>query len=318
MKTIIPMEPISTNEIPVGINWIHQVKWDGIRGISYINADSIKLLTKRGFDRTSYYPELFEVTQLVKVREAVLDGEMVVFDKQGRPSFSDILIRERVRSASKLNYYINNYPVKYIIFDILSINGKDLTNLPLKERLSLLNEKVNRSNNITVTDGFENGSSLFNLMKEQNYEGIVSKNLDSIYVGGKKHNDWFKIKFSKKLLAVVGGIHLKNKYPSSLMIGIYRNEQFEYIGNVGTGLKTKDLQLLHENIKQLKIDKSPFSNRTVNQAEDIWIKPILTCWINFLEWTSAGSLRHPKLIGFTPLQGEEANGTEYTYEPIKK
>lgn len=314
IKPFIPMEPISTNEIPVGTNWIHQVKWDGIRGISYLNANSIKILTKRGFDRTTFYPELSEVINLIKAREVVLDGEMVVFDKQGRPSFSDILVRERVRSTSKLKHYVNKYPVKYIIFDILSLNGNNLTHLPLCERLKLLNDNVKRNNNITITDNFENGLSLFDLMKEQSYEGIVSKNLDSAYTGGKKHSAWFKIKFSKKLLAVVGGIRYKNNYPNSLMIGIYRNEQFEYIGNVGTGLKAKDLQLLNENIEQLKTDKSPFSNRIENQASDIWIKPILTCWINFLEWTSTGSLRHPKLIGFSPLKADEARGIEYTFD----
>lgn len=314
MDKIEPMEPILSDKILNQKDWIHQIKWDGIRGISYISHKSMKILTKRGFDRTSFYPELYEAIDLLQGKEAILDGEMVVFDEQGRPSFSNILIRERVRSPFKLNYYCQKYPVKYIIFDLLYLDGKDLRALPLRERKKLLSEHMIKSPSITLTDDFEDGEALFKLMKEQSFEGIVSKNLNSSYYAGKKHEAWFKVKLNKKILTVVGGIQLKNNFPSSLMVGIYRNDQLEYIGNLSSGLKSVDFQLLQKHQEELRTSKSPFANKLVDEGTIIWIKPLLTCWVQFMEWTQAGSLRHPKIIGFSSLPVEDANGKEYTYD----
>lgn len=312
MDKIEPMEPILSDKILQSKDWIHQIKWDGIRGLSYISDQTIKVLTKKGFDRTSFYPELHHVIRLFKGKAAILDGEMVVFDNQGRPSFSNILVRERVRSLDRLSYYQKNYPVAYIVFDILHLDGEDLRSLPLRERKQILVNNLDRSAEITITDDFEDGSGLFDLMKTQNFEGIVSKNLSSAYYGGKKHDKWFKVKMNKKILTVVGGIVLKDNYPSSLKVGIYRNDQLEYIGNVSSGLRANDYQLFQEHLKALKVPKSPFTNLLKSESNVIWIQPVLTCWVQFMEWTSTGSLRHPKIIGFSPMSAEEAHGKEFT------
>ncbi len=316
MDKIAPMEPILSDKILEGSDWIHQIKWDGIRGISYIQNQSIKILTKRGFDRTPFYPELFEAIDLLKGKEAILDGEMVVFDTQGRPSFSNILVRERVRSLQNLNHYVNQFPVKYLVFDILHLDGRDLRSLPLGTRKEILQEHLRKSPAITLTDDFKDGRALYQLMKEQNYEGIVSKNVKSPYLEGKKHQEWLKVKLTKKLLTVVGGLQLKYNHPSSIMVGVYRNEQLEYIGNVSSGLKAKDYELFKTYLGDIQSPKSPFANRITGDKEVVWLKPTLTCWIQFMEWTSTGSLRHPRIIGFSPSAAEEAQGKEFSYDEL--
>ncbi len=305
---IYPMEPILSNNIISDKNWIHQIKWDGIRGISYIQDNQLRIFTKKGNERTDFYPELHETVKLLKGKQAVLDGEIVVFDRENKPSFSHILVREKIRSKKNLKHYISKYPVNYIIFDILYYNNEDLRNLPLKNRKEILVDVLAKSKIITITDDFNDGEALFNLMKEKNYEGIVSKNLNSKYISGKKHDDWFKTKISKKILTVIGGINLKDDYPKSLMVGIYKDDKLIYIGDVSLGLKSSDLQLIKKYSQNLYINESLFTNLKTKRNV-IWFEPLLTCWVNFMDWTNKGSLRHPKIIGFSKRKPKEADGT---------
>lgn len=310
---IKPMEPIIRDSIIEGQEWIHQIKWDGIRGITYIDDRDVKIYTKNGNERTLFYPELEELPKLLRGTEATLDGEMVIFDQNQRPSFSHVLVRERVRNLSRISYYSKKYPIKYIIFDILSFNGKDLRDIPLGERNNVLNNNFEKSSNITITDSFEDGSSLYELMKEKNYEGIVSKNINSKYVEGKNHSFWFKTKINKKMLAIICGIKWKQNFPQSILLGLYRENQLYYIGSARIGLKSNDLHLIKQYASELQINNSPCINNKDKKAIT-WFKPALTCWVSFMEWTNQDSLRHPKIIGFSKEKPEEADGSEYTYD----
>lgn len=314
MDLIIPMEPLLTDTIKNDKDWIHQVKWDGIRGMTYLQEDSVKVFTKKGNERTDFYPELQHISQLFKGKGAVLDGEIIIFDNDGRPSFSDVLIRERIRNKKNIDYYSRKYPIKYILFDLLFLDEKDLRCLPLYKRMELLRDRITKSEGVTVTDDFYDGQALYDLMKQKNFEGIVSKNIYSSYSPGKKHSEWYKVKINKKILAVIAGIGLKNNFPSSLMLGIYRNHQLHYIGNVSSGLTINELNMLKSHTKHLQVMASPFVNTSKKDKNIIWFQPELTCWVGFMEWTNHGSLRHPKIIGFSKIDAMEANGKEFTYD----
>ncbi|GKX29504.1 DNA ligase [Vallitalea longa] len=312
MELIRPMEPILSNEIIKDSEFIHQIKWDGIRGITYIKNNNHRVFTKNGNERTKFYPEINEINKLFKGKSGIIDGEIIVLDDNLRPTFNYILNRERVRTYDKIKHYANKYPIKYIVFDILYLDDSDLRNLPLKKRNEMLNEILNKNSTITITDSFDDGVLLYNLMEEKNYEGIVSKNINSKYIAGKKHDMWYKTKIFKKMLAVIGGIQYSGNTIKSLLLGIYSDEKFIYIGNASIGLKQSDLKLLQENLDFLSNEYSIFNN--INKAKNvIWLKPILTCWVSFLEWTNKSSLRHPKIIGFSKMKPNEANGEEYTY-----
>lgn len=268
MNWIVPMEPILLPHVMEKENFIHQVKWDGIRGLCYIQNGKVQVFTKKGRERTLYYPELMELPSLLKKRDAVLDGEIIVLNEEMRPSFQLVLMRERVNDKKKVNYYSRKYPVKYIVFDLLSLNNELITHLSLKERKHLLQENLTKSSNITITDDFENGAELFSLMKQKGWEGIVSKDIDSPYIPGKNHQAWFKTKLSRKILAIVAGLTMIEGNPNSLILAIQGSKGLLYIGRASVGLSQQHLMLLKEAIPELKAEKNPFDNFSGN-AEDI-------------------------------------------------
>jgi len=319
MEWIVPMEPILVPKVPEGNEYIHQVKWDGIRGLCYLEDGRIRVFTKKGKERTEFYPELLELPSLVNAKSACFDGELIILNEELRPSFQLSLIRERVNDPRKVEYYAKRYPVMYIVFDLLSLNGKLLTEKPLKKRSELLREHLKNGISIAITDDFTNGDELYSLMKKKQWEGVVSKNINSLYLPGKNHKAWFKTKLSRRMLAIVAGLILKDGNPNSLILALWGNEGLSYIGRASVGLTQEHLKLLKENIPRLKSDKNPshLEDKTVNSKlarelkNAVWFIPSLTVWVSFLEWTSDGGLRHPKILGFTSLPPEEATGKEY-------
>jgi len=307
------MEPVSIPDIVTGPGWIHEIKWDGIRGLTYIENGRIHIYTKRGNERTAFYPELSEITRHVDMKNAVLDGEIVVFDNEGNPSFYSSLVRERVQDVKKVKHYSEKHPVKYILFDLLHFNGISLTQKPLVERKEILESIVTKSGNITITDSFKQGEALYKLMKTKNWEGIVSKQTDSWYIPGKAHNSWFKTKLSRKMLTVIGGIQWKDNMPNSLLLGVYREASLTFIGKASLGLNQEQLYVLKEQASRLSQKESPFNMESLPgiKGNFTWFTPLIACWVYFMEFTNDGHLRHPKILGFSSAKPSEANGKEY-------
>lgn len=197
------------------------------------------------------------------------------------------------------------------MFDIMEYDGDRLVRLPLLKRKSILKECTTQTNKFIYSDYYENGSALFNKITELGYEGIVSKMIDSPYVAQKRHKYWYKIKVKKKILAVIGGFKVQGATIKSLLLGINKEDKLFYIGSASIGLSQHDLQLLKNSLNSLEIGYTPFYNLKPKESI-IFTKPIVTCWIEFLEWTEAGGLRHPQIIGFSDLSANNANGDEIT------
>ncbi|MCX7773455.1 MAG: ATP-dependent DNA ligase [Clostridia bacterium] len=326
MDWIQPMEPILTSGVQTGPEFVHQVKWDGIRGMCYVEDGAARVFTKKGRERTPFYPELSELPLMLKGKSAVFDGEIIVLNDELKPTFQLSLMRERVTDVKKIPYYMKKYPARYILFDMLALDGRLLTDKPLHERLQLLREHIQPSSAITITDNFDNGCELFDLMKLKGWEGIVSKRKASLYQGGKDHEDWFKTKLSRKILAIAAGVTLKDGFPNALILALQGSDSLIYIGRASIGLTQEHFRLLKESAPSLKAEGHPFIpveqnsdftdqpllKANAHELKDVvWFKPRLTVWVSFLEWTSDGGLRHPKITGFSPLGPEEATGKEY-------
>ena len=317
MDWIPPMEPISSKTIPVGKEWIYQIKWDGIRGLTYCqkNADreQVRIFTKKRRERTLFYPELHGIKDMVTGDSAAFDGEMVVLEPDGKPSFQLSLVRERVGNPDSLPYYTRKYPVIYIIFDILYYQGRLLTNLPLKERQGVLFHCFQPSSNMIIAENYTEGLGLFDLMKKKGWEGIVSKKRDSLYLPAKNHGEWFKHKGLKKILAAVCGLEWKdNSLPKSLILGILQQNNWVFIGKASLGLTQDDWQQLMEYSLKHKNECSPFHDIGQWKGKPVtWLVPSLTCWVRFLEWTNDGVLRHPVILGFSNSLAEQADGREW-------
>lgn len=325
MDLIEPMEPILTEKIPEGSNFVHQVKWDGIRGLCYVNKGEVRIFTKKGRERTGFYPELSDLPRLLKCREAVLDGEIIILNDEMRPSFQLSLIRERVTNLKNADYYARKYPVHYIAFDLLSLDDKRITHLPLSERSLLLKKNLTVNASVAITDDFSDGNRLFALMKEKGWEGIVSKDISSPYLPGKNHRYWYKKKLTRRILAIVAGLTLKDRRPNSLVLAIQRKGEarkgLTYIGKASIGLNQDNISLLEKHIPDLKTRENPFklseeqdqnAHKIMKEFRDVvWLYPVLTVWVSFLEWTDDGILRSPRISGFTSLGPDEADGREF-------
>ncbi len=280
------MEPIPLPNIKNENGFIYQVKWDGIRGIAVIENESLRLYNKNGIECTEKYPEFKSLPQSIAAQQAVLDGEIVAMEG-GKPSFYRVLRRSLSKGASNAPCF----PVDYIVFDLLFLNHRDIRPLPLEERQRMLHRCFSRSAAAIPADSFEDGEALFELMKQKSMEGIVSKRMSSRYAAGKRHSDWFKIKVIKKLLCAVTGVNYKNGLPASFSLGVYRDGVLTPVGSVGSGVKAEDLRTLEKQMKPGGM-------------------PIITCWVKFSEWTSAGTLRSPVMLGFSAESPDKAAGEE--------
>ena len=285
------MEPVRRGDVVQGDAFLHQIKWDGIRGIVSIDNGRMTISTRKGRDYTAAYPELAVLPDNIGAAQAVLDGELVVF-MDGRPSFYHILQRSRTKNVSAL---VAKYPVRYIVFDLLYLDGEDLRARPLTERQALLANRLTPCAAVAPADSFDDGDALFALMKRRGMEGIVSKRRTSAYIPGKKHNDWYKTKTAKKMLCAVTGVSQKDGVPSSLTVGVYRDGVMTPVGRVGSGVKPGDLATLAK----------------VMRGKD---RPPLACWVKFSEWTPSGTMRHPVFMGFADHSPEEAAGEELIYD----
>ncbi len=303
------MEPVLVDTVTKGDDWVHQVKWDGIRGLCYVEQNRTRLYTRSGRERIDWYPEVAQIKSMLDCREAVLDGELIVLDNAGKPSFYHVMSRERVKRLERLAQYKEKYPVQYMVFDILYRDGHDLRGTSLSDRKEILEKTLHGNGMIQVVADYNDGEALFSAMKEKRMEGIVSKRLSSLYIGGKKHREWLKTKIKKRLLCVVCGVKLRDGEVKSLILGVHQNEHLVHVGNVSSGLSYKDKTLLTQAFSRLEQKESPFGSE-IREKDVIWLHPVLTVLVMYMEKEPQGGLRHPVLEGFSAKKPEEAVGEE--------
>ncbi|OEH85804.1 hypothetical protein BHU72_03215 [Desulfuribacillus stibiiarsenatis] len=310
-KIIYPMEPQSSEVVPTDANYLHSVKWDGVRQLVFVSQEGVRIQNRQTHDRTSTYPELHQLKQISNGKEMVFDGEVISL-KDGKPNFSKVMKRDFVRSeavAKKLN---KTYPITYMIFDLLYIDGKNLMQRTLGERLELLQQVIQEQNeNIQIVSHINNGEALYQTTQSIGLEGIVSKHKESFYHQGEKRKDWLKIKHIKDINVVIGGYTVKNELLNSLAVGVYHqveginHRKFIYIGNVSTGLNMQEIRLLNQELKKVHVLTSPFVNYKKDKLNQYWVEPMFTLKVNYLEFTDEGRLRHPTIQGFLTIPAQD-------------
>ncbi|WMT42103.1 RNA ligase family protein [Paenibacillus sp. D2_2] len=228
-----PFEPIRTFEFPQGEQWIAQVKWDGVRMLAYIEKERVRLINRRGNERTLQYPEFMNPSEFCRAESAILDGEMIAIS-EGKPSFHEIMKRDSLRRQQEITFAVPRIPVVYMIFDILYCNGRWVTDQPLVQRQKLLQEYVLPSTRVQLVPNVDHAEGLYAVMRERQWEGIVCKQLDSSYAIGGKDGRWRKMKLTHDLYAVIGGVTYRDEIVNSVLLGLFDEQgSLKYIGNAG-------------------------------------------------------------------------------------
>lgn len=307
LTPVNPFEPISSDVFPEGPQWIAQVKWDGVRVLTYYDGEEVRLFNRKQNERTLHYPEIADIHSYFKGDSVILDGEVIALGEDGKPSFYEVMRRDGLRRMEKVPQMQRAVPISYMIFDILYLNGQWVTTFPLRERQELLRRMITPSAHIQFVEDFSSLAGLYKVVEAQGMEGIVMKDLSSTYLINGKDQRWRKKKFYRDLIAAVGGVTLRNKIVNALLLGLFDKERrFWYIGHAGTGkLSQADWRNLTEQIQPLVTEQMPFANRPPRTAETLWLMPELTVKIAFAEWREGHSLRQPSIQGFVEVPAKQ-------------
>jgi bifunctional non-homologous end joining protein LigD len=285
--------------------WIFEIKWDGYRAVAFIDGGKARLVSRNQNDLTHQYPELEELPKLLKTRAAVLDGEIVALDEQGRSSFSLMQQRTGLRSGGRRAAPRADVPIVYYLFDLLYLDGYDLHRVALEDRKAALSEIIVPNPLARYSDHFPNGTALFEAAKQQGLEGILAKRRGSIYEERRSH-DWLKIKITHSLECVIGGYtdpEGSREYFGSIVLGLYDPKgQLIHVGQAGSGFDHKTLRQMWELLYQRETNRSPFHGGVDALRKVHWVKPELVAEIKFSEWThetgeGGSKLRAPVFLG---------------------
>ncbi|MET1247435.1 non-homologous end-joining DNA ligase [Sporolactobacillus sp. STCC-11] len=303
LQPIVPFEPIRKTAVPTGAGWVHQVKWDGVRILTYYDGQEVRLFNRRQNERTDNYPELTKINQTAKASSLILDGEVIALDAHGRPSFHEIMKRDSIRNSARVHLLMAAVPIDYMVFDLIYCNGQWVNDRPFSERTELLKQWLPTNERIHIVPTYEDGEALLEKIKERHMEGIVSKRLDSTYAINRKSDHWIKIKVTHDLIAVVGGVTYRGTVVNALLLGLYASGgQLVYIGHAGTGKLTRaDWLSITNSVEKMKIEKRPFLNQPDRNTNAKWIEPKLTVKVAFQEWTAGRVLRQPSIQAFVQV-----------------
>lgn len=301
-QKIVPMEPKTSKVLREDPGFFYQVKWDGVRILAFGENGNVHLQGRSLKNKTTLYPELAVLPELVRGKSFILDGEMIALNN-GRPSFFAVMQRERAAPGSVV-LMEKNVPVFYMLFDLLYLNGKWLLKCPWEKRQEMLMDVLEKNERIHVTPSYENGDLLLQTVRAYKMEGIVAKKGDSPYIPGpRKSTYWLKTKIEQVIEAYVGGISFKGNKPASLLLGLkidgpdgQTSGKLRYIGSVSSGLREKDLEDWFSWALDNNSTISPFTSFTAPSGRSyLWANPVKKITVTFSEWTPDLKLRAPRI-----------------------
>ncbi|MGC5170928.1 ATP-dependent DNA ligase [Microbacterium sp. DT81.1] len=286
--------------------WV-EFKWDGIRSLGDWADGRLRLFARRGSDITARYPELTSPGAVrFAATSAVVDGELVALDERGRPSFSMLQLRMNLTKAREIERESARTPVRYYLFDILELDGEDVTALPLAERRELLERIAAEAGpSIATPPVFDDVEATLAASREFGLEGIVVKNPRSSYRRATRSEDWLKVKLTQTQEVVIGGIRpgKGNRAGTigSLLIGVPGEDGLQYAGRVGSGFSDAVLKQLETALGPLGSKKNPFVGVPAADTRDaLWVRPEVVGEVEFAEWTPGGILRQARWRGLRP------------------
>jgi bifunctional non-homologous end joining protein LigD len=307
MPTVIhPMLATITDKSFDNPDWLFEIKWDGYRAVAFIDGGRVRLVSRNQNELTAQFSELGSLPKYVKAERAILDGEIVALDEQGRPSFSLMQQRTGFQPGKRRLPGRAGVPIIYYAFDLLYLDGFDLRRVTLEQRKRLLQERIKTGELVHFSDHFaEKGLDLFEAAKQRGLEGIVAKKRNSCYEE-KRSRDWLKIKITQRQECVIGGYtdpEGSREYFGALVLGLYdRQGRLIHVGQAGTGFDHETLKEMFARLQLLKTKQNPFHGSLGGLRKVQFVEPKLVAEIKFSEWTHETAdggvkLRAPVFMG---------------------
>jgi bifunctional non-homologous end joining protein LigD len=304
---IYPMLATSISDPFDGPDWLFEIKWYGYRAIAFLENGKVRLVSRNQNELTHRYPELKDLAKSVKAKTAILDGEVVALDEQGRPSFSLMQQRTGFRPGGRRGVSNADVPVLYYAFDLLYLDGYDWRKVPLEERKNKLASILTTGDSLRYSDHYEKqGKALFEIAREKDLEGILAKRRDSLYQE-RRSSDWLKIKIRHRIECVIGGYTQpegSRAHFGSIVLGLYDNQyRLIHVGQAGSGFNQKSLGEIWKMLQQRETKQKPFYGEVEVLRKVTWVKPELIAEIEYAEWTegaiggSGPKLRAPVFLG---------------------
>ena len=305
--TIHPMLATSIEEPFDGDDWLFEIKWDGYRAIAFIEEGKVRLVSRNQNELTPRYPELKDLPKFVHAKSAILDGEVVALDEEGRASFSLMQQRTGFRPGGRRGVVNADVPVLYYAFDLLYLDGYDWRKVPLEERKEKLAAIIIAGDNLRYSDHYEKqGKALFEMARAKGLEGILAKRRECPYEE-RRSSDWLKIKIRHRMEAVIGGYtepEGSRAHFGSIVLGLYDKQgRLIHVGQAGSGFNQKSLAEIWKLLKKRETKQKPFYGEVEALRKVYWVKPELVAEIEYAEWTegavsgSGPKLRAPVFMG---------------------
>jgi bifunctional non-homologous end joining protein LigD len=298
---VAPMALHVVEKLPEGDDWLYELKFDGYRALLLKDGDHVQIRSRNDKDFTRMYPAVATAAKRLRADQATVDGEIVAVDQSGRPAFQALQHRSS-HPRHQLVFYA---------FDLLHLNGEDLTALPLTERRSRLPNVVSGSGVLLSQELPGAVADIVSSVRSLGLEGVVAKRKDSIYVPGERSKDWVKLKLERQQEFVIGGYRSVGKAIDALLVGYYEGKDLRFAGKVRAGFVPNIRRQLFEKLKSERIKQCPFTDLpsppgssrwgggiTSDEMHEMqWAEPKLLAQIRFVEWTAEGRLRHAKFLG---------------------
>jgi bifunctional non-homologous end joining protein LigD len=284
----------------VGAGWRYEPKLDGYRVLAFVEGDRVVLRSRRGLDYSAVFPDIASELGRQLVATMVLDGEIVAFGPDGRPSFDALQDRAQMKTAREIAAAEQATPTAYVCFDILHFAGVNLRAAPYESRRRYLAQCLLPSARVQLVHADDDAHALYDAALASGFEGIMAKRRDSPYLAGKRSGYWLKVKSTQSAEFVVGGYTTGKGARASLgalLLGVWEaKDRLRYVGHVGSGFDDATLAGIKPRLEQLKAAKSPFTAQPPLNGPATWLAPELVAEVKFAEWTDSGHLRAPVFL----------------------
>ncbi len=302
-----PIEPMlarPASKPPDSQDYLYEVKWDGLRAMISLDEGVIQIHGRNRMDMTKQFPELLMPEQAFRATSGLFDAEIVCLEADGRPNFRDVIHRMQQKTEGAITRAKAKHPVVCYVFDCLYLDGRAIVNEPLIRRREWLRDAIKKDSPYRVSEVIEDGTALFEAVRQMGLEGIMAKQRHGTYLPGKRSESWLKIKTRQTLeCAIIGytrGRGDREENFGALHLAQANGDELKYLGKVGTGFDDDSIKAVAAELEKSRTIKRPIKEKPLDDTRSVWIEPRLMCEVQFASLTPDGLLREAVFVRLRP------------------